>query len=101
LYAGILFGRQQSLYRKWYQSPQKKTSNRPTAKLSAKPDFQVQANWFAAIAQASRQAGLGGVYYWALDSNMNLDYSNPETDYVGSFVDKPAEQVIRHIFNQQ
>lgn len=75
----------------WYWDP----------KLAAKPNFQVQANWFAAIAQASRQAGLGGVYYWALDSNMDLDHNDPETDYVGSFVDKPAEQAIRHVFNQQ
>ncbi len=62
-------------------------------------NFTVQANWFAAMYQATRVAGMQGIYYWTLDTNLYAPVANPQTDYPGSFYGRPAADAIRQQFN--
>jgi hypothetical protein len=61
-------------------------------------NLAVQANWFAASCQAARQSETAGIYYWMIDSNIDFAALNPETDPVGSFVGRPAEDSLKACF---
>lgn len=58
-----------------------------------------QAKWFTAVYRASKAAGLRGIYYWMLDSNVDPAQANPATDSSGSFTMRQAEQSIRTEFS--
>ena len=61
-------------------------------------DYTIQANWFSAMCQATHAAGLQGIYYWALDTNIDFANHDPATDYSASFYNRPAADSIRQCF---
>ena len=62
-------------------------------------NFAAQAKWFAAMYDAAKRAGLQGIYYWSLDTNLDVLTADPATDYSGSFYGRPAAESIRSAFS--
>lgn len=62
-------------------------------------NFDAQAKWFAAMYDAVKRAGLQGIYYWSLDTNIDVLTADPATDYSGSFYGRPAAESIRSAFS--
>ncbi|HEY8885912.1 MAG TPA: hypothetical protein VIM31_00200 [Candidatus Microsaccharimonas sp.] len=61
-------------------------------------NFTVQANWFTAMCKAAHAAAVNGIYYWTVDTNVDLKNVNPDTEYSGGFVNRPAQQAIQACF---
>ncbi|MCU1617970.1 MAG: hypothetical protein JWO98_5510 [Frankiales bacterium] len=61
-------------------------------------NFTVQANWYTAMCRAAHAASVNGIYYWTVDTNVDLKNVNPYTEYSGGFVNRPAQQSIESCF---
>jgi hypothetical protein len=60
-------------------------------------DQSVQARWFTAMCNATHAAGLGGLYYWMLDSN--VDPRHPGAQSPTGWLGRTAETSIRRCFS--
>jgi hypothetical protein len=61
-------------------------------------NLDVQTNWFTASCQAAKASEMAGMYFWMIDSNIDFSTLNPQTDPVGNFVGRPAEQAMKECF---
>jgi hypothetical protein len=59
----------------------------------------IQANWFTAMCEAAHDSNVNGIYFWAVDTNVDPRYVNPATEYSGGFVGRLGAQSITSCFN--
>lgn len=59
---------------------------------------EVQAKWFSAACRAAQEAGVRGLYFWMLDSNIDPLRADPADQPPKSFIGRLAEATIRDCF---
>jgi hypothetical protein len=59
---------------------------------------EVQAKWFTAACRAAEEAGVDGLYFWMLDSNIDPLRAAPADQPPKSFIGRLAEASIRDCF---
>jgi hypothetical protein len=65
-----------------------------------KLNLDIQVKWFSAMCAAAHEAGVEGIYYWNLDTD--IDFRNPDFDvmsgYSGSFYGRPGAESIKQCY---
>jgi hypothetical protein len=60
----------------------------------------VQKNWYQAICRTVENNSLGGVYFWSMRIHANPGHEDPKQGDRLSFVDRPAQDVIRDCYGR-
>jgi hypothetical protein len=61
-------------------------------------NLAVQANWYQAVCNAARQQKIAGLYFWNLRLHHNPGHENPAQADRLTFVDRPAQEVLRNCY---
>jgi hypothetical protein len=64
----------------------------------AKINLKLQANWYQAVCNAAAKKDLAGLYFWNVRMHHNPGHENPQQSDKLTFVDRPAEDVLRDCY---